>query len=63
MTEFTTLELTLLALCVMLFFRNAYNAGRARAFFVCINAMCEDERVVTEVRRQRSKLIQQGETK
>jgi hypothetical protein len=58
MIEFTTLELTLLALCVILFFRNSHNAIKAKAFFHCIDAMCEDERVMAEVRKQRSKLIQ-----
>ena len=52
MIEFTTLEITLLALCVILFFRNAHNATKARAMYHLVDAMCEDEKLVTELRKQ-----------
>ena len=52
MIEFTTLEITLLALCIILFFRNAHNATKARAMYHLVDAMCEDEKLVTELRKQ-----------
>ena len=51
MIEFTTLELTLLTLCVALFFRNAHNAFKAKAFYRCIEAMCKDEKVLKAVKQ------------
>lgn len=52
MIEFTILEITLLALCIILFFRNAHNATKARAMFHLVDAMCEDEKLVTELRKK-----------
>lgn len=52
MIEFTILEMTLLVLCVILFFRNAHNATKARAMFHLVDAMCEDDKLVVEMRRQ-----------
>ena len=52
MIEFTTLEITLLALCVILFFRNSHNASKARAMFLLVDAMCEDEKLAAELRKQ-----------
>ena len=52
MIEFTILEMTLMALCIILFFRNARNATKARAAFHLVDAMCEDEKLVTELRKQ-----------
>ncbi len=52
MIEFTILEMTLMALCAALFFRNARNATKAKALFSILNMMCEDERVMVEVRKQ-----------
>jgi hypothetical protein len=54
MIEFTVLEMTLLTLCVVLFFRNARNATKAKAFFRCINAMCEDDAVLKQVKQARN---------
>ena len=51
MIEFTTLELTLLTLCIALFFRNMHNATKARAMCYLVEAMCKDEKVFNEVKQ------------
>lgn len=51
MIEFTTLELTLLALCVALFFRNLHNSTRARSMCYLVDAMCKDEAVLKQVKQ------------
>ena len=60
MIEFTILEMTLMALCVILFFRNAHNATKARAMSHLVDAMCEDEKLVTELRRRWSAIKGEG---
>lgn len=52
MIEFTILEMTLMALCIILFFRNAHNASKARAMFFLVDAICEDEKLAAELRKQ-----------
>ena len=51
MIEFTVLEMTLLTLCVALFFRNMHNAGRARSLCQLIDAMCKDDAVLKQVKQ------------
>ena len=51
MIEFTVLELTLLALCVILFFRNMHNANRARSMCHLVDAMCKDDAVLKQVKQ------------
>lgn len=51
MIEFTTLEMTLLTLCVALFFRNMHNATRARSMCYLVDAMCKDEAVLKQVKQ------------
>ena len=51
MIEFTVLEMTLLALCVALFFRNMHNAGRARSMCHLVDAMCKDDAVLKQVKQ------------
>ena len=51
MIEFTVLEMTLLTLCVALFFRNMHNANRARSLCQLIDAMCKDDAVMKQVKQ------------
>jgi len=51
MIEFTVLELTLLALCVILFFRNMHHANRARSMCHLVDAMCKDDAVLKQVKQ------------
>jgi hypothetical protein len=51
MIEFTTLELTLLALCVALFFRNMHNSTKARSMCYLVEQMCKDEAVLKQVKQ------------
>jgi hypothetical protein len=51
MIEFTTLELTLLTLCVILFFRSMHHANRARSMCHLVDAMCKDEAVLKQVKK------------
>ena len=51
MIEFTVLEMTLLTLCVALFFRNMHNAGRARSMCHLVDAMCKNEAVFKQVKQ------------
>lgn len=51
MIEFTTLELTLLTLCIILFFRNMHNATKARSMCYLVDAMCKDEAVLKQVKQ------------
>ena len=51
MIEFTTLELTLLTLCIALFFRNMHNATKARSMCYLVDAMCKDEAVLKQVKQ------------
>ena len=51
MIEFTVLEMTLLTLCVALFFRNMHNAGRARSMCHLVDAMCKDDAVHKQVKQ------------
>jgi hypothetical protein len=51
MIEFTVLEMTLLTLCVALFFRNMHNAGRARSMCHLVDAMCKDDAVLKQVKQ------------
>jgi hypothetical protein len=51
MIEFTTLELTLMALCVLLFLRGTHSSRKARAMCYLVEAMCKDEKVLKEVKQ------------
>ena len=51
MIEFTVLEMTLLTLCVALFFRNMHNATRARSMCYLVDAMCKDDDVLKQVKQ------------
>ena len=51
MIEFTVLEMTLLTLCIILFFRNMHNAGRARSMCHLVDAMCKDDAVLKQVKQ------------
>jgi hypothetical protein len=51
MIEFTVLEMTLLALCVALFFRNMHHATRARSMCHLVDAMCKDDAVLKQVKQ------------
>ena len=51
MIEFTTLELTLMALCIILFFRNMHNATKVRSMCYLVDAMCKDEAVLKQVKQ------------
>jgi len=54
MIEFTVLELTLLTLCVALFFRNMHHATRARSMRHLVDAMCKDDAVLKQVKQARA---------
>jgi hypothetical protein len=54
MIEFTTLEITLLALCVILFVRGMHHASKAKAMFFLVEAICRDDRVLVELRKHRN---------
>lgn len=54
MIEFTTLEITLLALCVILFLRCIHHASNAKAMFLLVEAICRDDRVLVELRKYRN---------
>ena len=51
MIEFTVLELTLLTLCVILFFRSMHHANRARSMCHLVDAMCKDDAVLKQVKQ------------
>ena len=51
MIEFTVLELTLLALCVTLFFRSMHHANRARSMCHLVDAMSKDDAVLKQVKQ------------
>lgn len=51
MIEFTVLEMTLLTLCIILFFRNMHNATKARSMCYLVDAMCKDEDVLKQVKQ------------
>ena len=51
MIEFTVLEMTLLTLCIILFFRNMHHATRARSMCHLVDAMCKDDAVLKQVKQ------------
>jgi hypothetical protein len=51
MIEFTTLELTLMVLCVAMFLRSMHHATRARSMCHLVDAMCKDDAVLKQVRQ------------
>lgn len=56
MIEFTILELTLLALCAALFFRNMQNSLKLRAMSHLVDAMCDDEDLLNKLRQHRNEI-------
>ena len=57
MIEFTILEMTLMALCAVLFYRNGRNAHKFKAMIYLVGAMCEDESLAAELRKHHSALF------
>jgi len=51
MIEFTTLEITLLVLCIILFVRGIHHSSKAKAMFLLVEAICRDDRVLVELRQ------------
>ena len=51
MIEFTTLELTLMALCIALFMRGMHYNRKATAMCWLVDAMCKDEKILNEVKQ------------
>lgn len=51
MIEFTTLELTLIALCIGLFLRGMHYRSKADAMCHLVDAMCKDDAVLKQVKQ------------
>ena len=51
MIEFTTLELTLMVLCIGLFVYGMHYRTRTKAMCYLVSAMCRDEKVLKQVKQ------------
>ena len=51
MIEFTTLELTLMVLCMGLFVYGMHYRTRTKAMCYLVSAMCRDEKVLKQVKQ------------
>ena len=51
MIEFTTLELTLMVMCIGLFVYGMHYRTRTKAMCYLVSAMCRDEKVLKQVKQ------------